>query len=58
MRMRRADAANNPRVPVLRRFVFGIADGKDRRSDSLPRKLSYFAIAKRLPERGKPLEVS
>src|SRR5438034_5596771 len=43
-------AINNAWVPVLRRFIFRIPDGENRRIDALPGKLSDFSIAKRLPE--------
>jgi hypothetical protein len=49
-------AFDNAPVPVLRRFVFWISNGENRRRDTLPIKLCNFPVAKRLPEGWEPLE--
>ena len=47
---------NDALVPVLRRFIFRVPDGENRRSYGLSSKLSNFSIAKGLSERWEPLE--
>jgi hypothetical protein len=49
-------ALYDARVPVLRRLVFRIPDGKNWRRDTLSCQLSDFPIAKRLSERRKSFE--